>query len=214
MGKIELDFRVLGDVGTNCYLLCNQETKECILIDAPDLPDRIDEMIAASGCKLCAVLLTHGHYDHILAAEEVRKRHNVQVYVSEDEKELLHSPQMNLSQGYGRSTVLDADVYHKDGAHLSLAGLDIEVFHTPGHTAGGSCYYIAEAGILFSSVTIFRPAALVPLCVPLKERFLSCRMTQKFFRDTENRRVWHMKRNTIRFCSENFKDIKMQQTVS
>ena len=38
MGKIELDFRVLGDVGTNCYLLCNQETKECILIDAPDLP--------------------------------------------------------------------------------------------------------------------------------------------------------------------------------
>ena len=48
MGKIELDFRVLGDVGTNCYLLCNQETKECILIDAPDLPDRIDEMIAAS----------------------------------------------------------------------------------------------------------------------------------------------------------------------
>ena len=72
--------------GRNCYLLCNQETKECILIDAPDLPDRIDEMIAASGCKLCAVLLTHGHYDHILAAEEVRKRHNVQVYVSEDEK--------------------------------------------------------------------------------------------------------------------------------
>ena len=68
-------------------------------------------MIAASGCKLCAVLLTHGHYDHILAAEEVCKRHNVQVYVSEDEKELLHSPQMNLSQGYGRSTVLDADVY-------------------------------------------------------------------------------------------------------
>ena len=62
MGKIELDFRVLGDVGTNCYLLCNQETKECILIDAPDLPDRIDEMIAASGCKLCAVLLTHGPY--------------------------------------------------------------------------------------------------------------------------------------------------------
>ena len=121
MGKIELDFRVLGDVGTNCYLLCNQETKECILIDAPDLPDRIDEMIAASGCKLCAVLLTHGHYDHILAAEEVRKRHNVQVYVSEDEKELLHSPQMNLSQDYGRSTVLDADVYHKDGAHLSLS---------------------------------------------------------------------------------------------
>ena len=155
MGKIELDFRVLGDVGTNCYLLCNQETKECILIDAPDLPDRIDEMIAASGCKLCAVLLTHGHYDHILAAEEVRKRHNVQVYVSEDEKELLYSPQMNLSQGYGRSTVLDADVYHKDGAHLSLAGLDIEVFHTPGHTAGGSCYYIAEAGILFSGDTLF-----------------------------------------------------------
>ena len=152
MGKIELDFRVLGDVGTNCYLLCNQETKECILIDAPDLPDRIDEMIAASGCKLCAVLLTHGHYDHILAAEEVRKRHNVQVYVSEDEKELLHSPQMNLSQGYGRSTVLDADVYHKDGAHLSLAGLDIEVFHTPGHTAGGTDFPTGSMSAIVRSI--------------------------------------------------------------
>lgn len=168
MGKIELDFRVLGDVGTNCYLLCNQETKECILIDAPDLPDRIDEMIAASGCKLCAVLLTHGHYDHILAAEEVRKRHNVQVYVSEDEKELLYSPQMNLSQGYGRSTVLDADVYHKDGAHLSLAGLDIEVFHTPGHTRAEAAIISQKRAFCFQEIRclqhlsaepIFRPAA-------------------------------------------------------
>ena len=128
---------------------------------------------------------------------------------------------MNLSQGYGRSTVLDADVYHKDGAHLSLAGLDIEVFHTPGHTAGGSCYYIAEAGILFSGDTLFAASvgrtdfptgSMSAIVRPLKERFLSCRMTQKFFRDTENRRVWHMKRNTIRFCSKNFKDIKMHNS--
>lgn len=155
MNNFVMDYRVLGDVGTNCYLLSNPAAGACVLIDAPDLPDRIDEMIAESGCRLAAVLLTHGHYDHILAAEEIRKRHHVSVYVSSAEKQLLQSPQMNLSAAYGRNTVLAADVYHEDGQVLSLAGMEITVIHTPGHTGGGSCYYVADEGILFSGDTLF-----------------------------------------------------------
>lgn len=155
MSNIVIDYRVLGDVGTNCYLLSNLAAGECILMDAPDSPDRIDEMIEKSGCRLAAVLLTHGHYDHILAAEEMRKRHQVPVYASYAEKPLLQSPQMNLSAAYGLDTVLEPDVYHEDGQVLSLAGMEITVIHTPGHTSGGSCYYVADEGILFSGDTLF-----------------------------------------------------------
>lgn len=155
MSEITIDYRVLGQVGTNCYLVVNHTAEECVLIDPADSPDVIDEMIKAGGCRLAAVLLTHGHYDHILAAEEIRKRYNAPVYASCDEKELLSDTQMNLSAMYGINTALSADVWHKDREVLKLAGMDIEVFHTPGHTKGGSCYYFSCIDTLFSGDTLF-----------------------------------------------------------
>lgn len=155
MSDIVMDYRVLGHIGTNCYLVMNKEAGECIVIDPADQPDQICEMIEKSGCRLSAVLLTHGHYDHILAAEEIRKQYHVKIYASKEEKELLASPEMNLSAMYGMHTTLDADVWHDDGETLHLAGMDIEVFHTPGHTKGGSCYYIAQSDMLFSGDTLF-----------------------------------------------------------
>lgn len=155
MSEITIDYRVLGQVGTNCYLVVNHTAEECVLIDPADSPDIIDEMIKAYRCRLAAVLLTHGHYDHILAAEEIRKRYNAPVYASCDEKELLLDSQMNLSAMYGINAALSADVWHKDREVLKLAGMDIEVFHTPGHTKGGSCYYIPCINTLFSGDTLF-----------------------------------------------------------
>ena len=155
MSEITIDYRVLGQVGTNCYLVVNHTAEECVLIDPADSPDIIDEMIKSYRCRLAAVLLTHGHYDHILAAEEIRKRYNAPVYASCDEKELLLDPQMNLSAMYGINAALSADVWHKDREVLKLAGMDIEVFHTPGHTKGGSCYYIPCINTLFSGDTLF-----------------------------------------------------------
>jgi glyoxylase-like metal-dependent hydrolase (beta-lactamase superfamily II) len=155
MAEIELDYRVLGEVGTNCYLLCNKQTKECILIDAADEPERIFGMISESGCKLAAVLLTHGHYDHILAAAAVREKYGVKIYASCDEKELLASEHMNLSDVSGDHVTIEADVWHKDGECLKLAGIDIKVIHTPGHTKGGSCYYVSGISSLFSGDTLF-----------------------------------------------------------
>lgn len=155
MSEISIDYRILGQVGTNCYLLINKGAGECVLIDAADSPDIIDKMIEASGCRLAAVLLTHGHYDHILAAAEVAKRHNVPIYASCDEKELLSDTHMNLSAAYGIDVTLSADVWHKDNDVLKLAGLEIEALHTPGHTKGGSCYYIKQIDTLFAGDTLF-----------------------------------------------------------
>ena len=151
----KIDSRILGMVGTNCYLLCNMDIKECVLIDPADRQDEISRMIDESGCSLKGILLTHGHFDHIMAADAVRDKYGVKVYASCDEKNTLEQPHINLGEAYGLKLSVKADVWHKDGEILKLAGFDIEALHTPGHTEGGSCYYIREIGVLFSGDTLF-----------------------------------------------------------
>lgn len=150
-----MDYRVLGDVGTNCYLVINDDAKEAVLIDPADCADKIEQMISENGVTLKAILLTHGHYDHITAADDIRKMYDVKIYASCDEAELLLDTHKNLSAHSRKVVTLKADVLHKDGDILELAGMNIEVKHTPGHTIGGSCYYIKEAGMLFSGDTLF-----------------------------------------------------------
>lgn len=151
----KIDSRILGMVGTNCYLLCNMDIKECVLIDPADSQDEISRMIDESGCSLKGILLTHGHFDHIMAADAIRDKYGVKVYASCDEKNTLEQPHINLGEAYGLKLSVKADVWHKDGEILKLAGFDIEALHTPGHTEGGSCYYIREIGVLFSGDTLF-----------------------------------------------------------
>ena len=151
----KIDSRILGMVGTNCYLLCNMDIKECVLIDPADSQDEISRMIDESGCSLKGILLTHGHFDHIMAADAVRDKYDVKVDASCDEKNTLEQPHINLGEAYGLKLSVKADVWHKDGEILKLAGFDIEALHTPGHTEGGSCYYIREIGVLFSGDTLF-----------------------------------------------------------
>ena len=76
----KIDSRILGMVGTNCYLLCNMDIKECVLIDPADSQDEISRMIDESGCSLKGILLTHGHFDHIMAADAVRDKYGVKVH--------------------------------------------------------------------------------------------------------------------------------------
>lgn len=151
----KIDSRILGMVGTNCYMLCNMDIKECVLIDPADSQDEISRMIDESGCSLKGILLTHGHFDHIMAADAVRDKYGVKVYASCDEKNTLEQPHINLGEAYGLKLSVKADVWHKDGEILKLAGFDIEALHTPGHTEGGSCYYIREIGVIFSGDTLF-----------------------------------------------------------
>ncbi|MDO5403113.1 MAG: MBL fold metallo-hydrolase [Eubacteriales bacterium] len=152
---ITYDYKVIGLIATNCYLIKNEDTKQSVLIDPAEAPQRLQEMIDKSGCELKAVLLTHGHSDHISAAKEVCEKNHVRLYAGEDEKELLQNPQLNLSSQLGAAISIEADCWVKDNDQLNIAGMDIKAIHTPGHTAGGMCYYIEEAGLLFSGDTLF-----------------------------------------------------------
>ena len=102
-----------------------------------------------------AILLTHGHFDHILAAEDIRRTFHIPILASEREMELLEEPDMNLSSTYEESMSLTADRWLKDGETLELLGKKWSVIHTPGHTAGCLCYYIEDENLLFSGDTLF-----------------------------------------------------------
>ena len=152
---IKIESRVLGPVATNCYLIINKDNNESIIVDPADSPESIYDMVVRSASKPQAILLTHGHFDHIGAANEVREHYGIKIYASCDEEKLLASPARNLSNAYGMSLRVTADVLHNDGDILELAGLKIKAIHTPGHTAGSCCYYLPEEEILFSGDTLF-----------------------------------------------------------
>lgn len=152
---IKIESRVLGPVATNCYLIINKDNNESIIVDPADSPESIYDMVVRSASKPQAILLTHGHFDHIGAANEVREHYGIKIYASCDEEKLLASPARNLSNAYGMSLRVTADVLHNDGDILELAGLKIKAIHTPGHTAGGTCYYIESDKTLMSGDTLF-----------------------------------------------------------
>ena len=155
MKKADLQKCILGSVSTNCYLLKNKETGELLIIDPADQPEAISSKIKEMQAEPKAILLTHGHYDHILAAEELRKEFQIPLYACEKETGTLLDPSVNLS-GYGsRVCSLKADVLLTDLQVFEAAGFSVQMLHTPGHTEGSCCYYLEEEGILFSGDTLF-----------------------------------------------------------
>ena len=148
---------VLGPVGTNCYIVINEGTKECFLVDMAACPPELVSHIKNSGLMVKAVLLTHGHFDHIMGLDRFLEEFPAPVYACAAEKELLESPQLNSSSGMlGQPYTFHGAQYVKDGDLLDIAGMKIQVIQTPGHTIGGCCYYIADEQTLFSGDTLFR----------------------------------------------------------
>ncbi len=156
MGKLKVYSMVLGQVQTNFYMAANEETKETLLIDPADGASYIIRQVDQLGLKPVAILLTHGHFDHILAVNELKAKYQIPVYIHEDEKDVLDDPAISLSEWIGTHHKVTVDHYVSDGQILDLAGFKIKVMHTPGHTKGGACFYIEDEKALFAGDTLFR----------------------------------------------------------
>ena len=155
MSEMEVQSMVLGMVQTNVYLVKNKKTGELLVVDPADSPDRITRKAGEMDGKPAAILLTHGHFDHIGACAALRAKYGIMVYAEEHEKEVLMDTSKNLSGSWASPVTLEADRYVKDGDILRLAGFEIHVYHTPGHTIGSCCYYFPEEKALFSGDTLF-----------------------------------------------------------
>ena len=145
----------VGQVATNCYFIINNETKEMLIVDPGDSAQMLADRIRRENLEPKAVLLTHGHFDHAMAAEELAEMFGIKIYAHEAEKDTLKDPGKNVSMMIGLRDVYQADVFVKDEEILELAGMELKVLHTPGHTAGGCCYYLEKEKALFSGDTLF-----------------------------------------------------------
>ena len=146
----------VGPIMTNCYLLCDEDAKVCALIDPGDDAARVEKLVEQSGCALRYILLTHGHFDHMMGIDKFLKEFQVPVYVHEDDSDIMTDPKLNLSATYTAGyTFANAQTVH-DGQILKAAGYEFQVIHTPGHTRGGCCYYVKEENVLFSGDTLFQ----------------------------------------------------------
>ncbi|MDU1042386.1 MAG: MBL fold metallo-hydrolase [Clostridiales bacterium] len=153
---VTIDAVVTGYLDNNTYLVTNDETKEAFIVDPSFYVEKIEEMINKNGADLKAILITHGHFDHIISAPDLRDKYGSVIYASSGEKELLGSEELNLScQKAQLCMTIEADRYLEDGDILHLAGVEIKAISTPGHTVGGMCFYIPEEKIIFSGDTLF-----------------------------------------------------------
>lgn len=155
MGKLELQKCILGTVCTNCYFVKNKETKEMLIIDPGAAPQKIFKKAEEMDGVPVGILLTHGHFDHIWAAEEVKEKYGIPVYACRQEEEMLREPYVNMTGQYGRACSIKADVQLEDLDVFEAAGFSIQMLHTPGHTVGSCCFYLKEEGVLFSGDTLF-----------------------------------------------------------
>jgi len=146
---------VVSVCATNCYFAINEDTREVLIIDPGASAKQLAEKVKEQGLKPLGILLTHGHFDHAAAAEELAQLLDVKIYAHEAEQETLETPGLNLSGWEGKQECYHADVYLKDEQELELAGFKVRVLFIPGHTVGGCCYYFMEQGVLFSGDTLF-----------------------------------------------------------
>ena len=154
MPQIKVDCIPVGPIAANCYVVENLETGECLIVDPGDESERIIRLVGSR--KPQAVLLTHGHYDHIGAVDAMCSHFDIPVYLHELEADKLSDAEKNLSTLFSEAAVQHTQprLLHAD-ERITLAGIELEVLHTPGHSAGCVCYRLPDAQGMLTGDTLF-----------------------------------------------------------
>ncbi|MBE5040020.1 MBL fold metallo-hydrolase [Ructibacterium gallinarum] len=144
----------LGELGTNCYILADEKTGKAVLIDAPDETETILGLLAEHEYTLDRIILTHGHFDHILALPELKEALSVPVWIHENGQQFLNDGIYNLCHYVGREwSPISADGYLKDGDQITVGEIRLKILHTPGHTS--DCICLLGDDFLLSGDTLF-----------------------------------------------------------
>ncbi len=138
----------VGQLETNCYIVTNEETLQCVVIDPGDEGNRILDYLEDNRLKCEAIFLTHGHYDHTGAVDAVHEETGASVWIC------ARDDARNTGDRHYSFWMPEGGQYYDDGDVLTVAGMRFEILATPGHTPGGVCILCENA--LFTGDTLFR----------------------------------------------------------
>lgn len=150
---------VVGKLGTNCYLIGSSQTREAVVIDPGEDSGRITARAKALNLQIRQIILTHGHFDHLLALDQLRRATGAKAFIHGADASMLEDAGRNVSTkllGKPR-TFLPVDGRLQDGDVVKVGGLRITVIHTPGHTPGSITLAIGDQ-MLFTGDTLFKGA--------------------------------------------------------
>ncbi|SET36873.1 MBL fold metallo-hydrolase [[Clostridium] polysaccharolyticum] len=155
LNGLKVKVLIVGMVQTNCYVLSNVHSKKAVVVDPGDQGKRILSYLREEGLELEGILLTHGHFDHIMAVKDILENYHVPVYAFEEEQDLLEDARLNCSVQMGRMATVMGAFYKKANDTFEAAGFPVKLIGTPGHTKGSCCFYFEKNGCLFSGDTLF-----------------------------------------------------------
>ncbi len=151
---IKVDKYIVSDMQTNCYILKDEKTGLCAIVDPGAVTNKLKSELLKIKDNLKYIILTHGHYDHVNGVNEVVRLTGAKVVICEKEKEFLENDKLNLAHLFcDEKIVIVPDLLLKDGDILKLGETDIKMIETPGHTVGGACF-IAQ-NVIFAGDTLF-----------------------------------------------------------
>jgi len=157
---IKQEMLVLGQLETNCYIIWDEETKKGLVIDPADDSVGISEEIESKGIKLVGIVMTHGHFDHCLAALDLKLIYNVPIYISSKDKFLLdrqdETAKYFLKMELQIPNLIKIDKDLEEIKEIIFGKSKLEVIKTPGHTPGSVCLYSKKDNLLFSGDTLFK----------------------------------------------------------
>jgi hydroxyacylglutathione hydrolase len=145
----------VGQLDTNCYVVFDEESREAMVIDPGDEPDRISSYIDANNLRPTHIIFTHAHYDHVCAVRELKEKYQAKVVMHEIEAQTYDDTRKRcMAWGYDADDFPSPDLSVKEDEKLRIGTTYFRVIHTPGHTPGGICLH--GGGVLFAGDTLFR----------------------------------------------------------
>ncbi len=149
-----LEIIKVGVMGVNCYV--TGDKNEAIIVDPGASAEKILGVLEYNNIKAKYIVLTHCHFDHILAVNEVKEKTKAKIVASKKECENLTNPDINMTGKYSRKPLsIVPDIVVSDGDKIFSGKYEYTVIETPGHTSGGICLYCKEENNLFSGDTLF-----------------------------------------------------------